>query len=717
MERGEVLSAHEQLNSVCFDSITFLKSNSLSSLNFEQKVLLKSKINRPQLDLSQKDGNVNRKFQSTWYSKYRWLCGSEESKTLHCYYCLMFGGEEPWSRTGITTIKNFEAKAVKHGGTKTHIKNAEMFHMLGRNRIDHCLLETSRLEAARHNENVTRNRRIVGRLVDVVCHLGRQEQAFRGHREDQESLNRGNYLETLNLLAIEEAFMKDHLETSSVFKGTSPEIQNDLIQSVSDAIREKIVEELSQSEFVAIQADETTDVSVKAQLSIIVRYVHESHIEERFLGFSDVSADKSAQGLASHILRVLKEYKIENKVICQTYDGATVMAGRLNGVQAIVREHCPMALFVHCYAHQLNLALLHGAKTIKEVKLFICNITAFHTFFSRSSTRSEVLRQQGFKLPHPAATRWNYNSRAVATIKEHYQELCNVMSYIIDSEDWDPESINCAIGLQNILKSPSFLFLLRLYNCIFIFTEHLFNILQAKTTSDVNLCINEIRQTKTNVASLRSDEFLQTCLEEVHKMNPETNHGALSLAQKRLAFEIIDSVTVQLDRRFEDVSNLSFVELLNHVKFTEYQKLFPEMQLKKLITLFPNIFCPSILKNELINIYNSGDKILCGPQLLAYICENQLETVYQETVKLLKLVLSIPVTSASSERSMSTLKRVKTYLRNSMNNARLSNLSMLSIEKELSHLCSRDPSFKERVIDIFAHMKTRRTELIYKKIL
>ena len=74
-----------------------------------------------------------------------------------------------------------------------------------------------------------------------MCHLGYQELAFRGHQENQESLNRGNYLGTLNLLATEEAFMKDHLQVSSVFKGTSPEIQNDLIQSVSDAVREKTV--------------------------------------------------------------------------------------------------------------------------------------------------------------------------------------------------------------------------------------------------------------------------------------------------------------------------------------------------------------------------------------------------------------------------------------------------------------------------------------------
>ena len=82
------------------------------------------------------------------------------------------------------------------------------------------------------------------------------------------------------------------------------------------------------------------------------------------------------------------------------------------------------------------------------------------------------------------------------------------------------------------------------------------------------------------------------------------------------------------------------------MKFNDYREHFSKMQHKKLITVFPNVFIASVLKNYLINIYNSG------PKLLVYTCE----LVYEQAVKLLKLILSIPVTSASTECSMSTLK-------------------------------------------------------------
>ena len=92
------------MNSDNFDSLEFLLKYEISTLPLEQKVLLKSKISRPPLDLSQKDGKIVRKFQKVWYSKYRWLSGCKRNKTLHCYYCLMFNGEEPWSKVGVGTI-------------------------------------------------------------------------------------------------------------------------------------------------------------------------------------------------------------------------------------------------------------------------------------------------------------------------------------------------------------------------------------------------------------------------------------------------------------------------------------------------------------------------------------------------------------------------------------------------------------------------------------
>ncbi len=68
--------------------------------------------------------------------------------------------------------------------------------------------------------------------------------------------------------------------------------------------------------------------------------------------------------------------------------------------------------------------------------------------------------------------------------------------------------------------------------------------------------------------------------------------------------------------------------------------------------------------------------------LLDFIFENELTQTFPEAVKLLQLILTIPATTVSVERSFSALKRIKSYTRNRMTNQRLSSLALMSIEKE-----------------------------------
>jgi len=53
-----------------------------------------------------------------------------------------------------------------------------------------------------------------------------------------------------------------------------------------------------------------------------------------------------------------------------------------------------------------------------------------------------------------------------------------------------------------------------------------------------------------------------------------------------------------------------------------------------------------------------------------------------EIDRLLKLYLTFPVTTATAERSFSSLRRVKTYLRSTMTSCRLNNLFLLYIHQD-----------------------------------
>jgi len=66
-----------------------------------------------------------------------------------------------------------------------------------------------------------------------------------------------------------------------------------------------------------------------------------------------------------------------------------------------------------------------------------------------------------------------------------------------------------------------------------------------------------------------------------------------------------------------------------------------------------------------------------------YLISTDLSDSLSQVTKLSSLIVTIPATSAGTERSFSCLKKIKTHLRNSQSQNRLSDLSLLSIEKQL----------------------------------
>jgi hypothetical protein len=74
----------------------------------------------------------------------------------------------------------------------------------------------------------------------------------------------------------------------------------------------------------------------------------------------------------------------------QTYDGASVMYGHINGAQTLVRREYPFATLSLCStaAHRLNLFLCQSAPTIAPVKIFFINTSAFSTSTSNTFTSS-----------------------------------------------------------------------------------------------------------------------------------------------------------------------------------------------------------------------------------------------------------------------------------------------------------------------------------------
>jgi hypothetical protein len=183
----------------------------------------------------------------------------------------------------------------------------------------------------KHNEKVKENRDILKRLIDMTLYLSTQELAFRGHDETETSLNQGNFKELAKLLSTYDEKFKTFLNESSVFSGLSKTIQNELIESITKVIIKTIELEVDKSICFSWQVDETTDISCLSQLSVIFRYAIDGKVIERFMGFFNVSQGRKADDLFNLLTTTFSRFNLPQKLVGQTYDGASVMAGELNG--------------------------------------------------------------------------------------------------------------------------------------------------------------------------------------------------------------------------------------------------------------------------------------------------------------------------------------------------------------------------------------------------
>jgi hypothetical protein len=625
-------------------------------------------------------------------------------------------------------MNNFINLKHRHENSKAHITSVMALIKFGKTRIDFCLSNVLKLSVQKHNEQVKKNQHILSCLIDATCFLASQELPFRAHDETGDSDNRGNYVELLHLLAKKDGYLSNHLETATVFQGVSSDIQNDLIDSIAEVLNTEISKEVEKAPFVAAIMDETVDISNRSQLSTVLRYVSPNgEVCERFVRFDNVSDDRTAAGLAEHLFGYMNEFKCGNKLVAQTYDGCAVMAGQHNGLQKLVRDKYPSALFVHCYAHKLNLVLKQSVEHIKECKVFFQTVSGFASFFSKSSKRSNALDEMvKRRFPSVSHTRWLYNSRLIELVSSNKVELEELFrSMKDDADEWDGETRACARGFYSILQEFDFNFLLNVFSYALPKSAALFKILQTKLF-DINYCLKKICDFQCELKALRDQfddiwsktegYFSEAEVREsvIPKKRQRIDMGDKKLPYRCLFYEIVDTITIQLADRYADFGQLEFLSLLNCEKYGQYVNNFPDSAFNSLKKSYGGYFEFPRLRTELTVIYSS-EEFRNQPvfKLMGHLITSGLIEALPEASKLVNLILTIPATSASVERSFSALKRIKTYLRSSQSQNRLSGLALMSIERRLLKSMMQRVTFYDSVIEVFDR-KGRRIDLKYK---
>ena len=126
------------------------------------------------------------------------------------------------------------------------------------------------------------------------------------------------------------------------------------------------------------------------------------------------------------------------------------MCGVRTGVQARLRCHSPLAIYIHCRCHQLQLASVYAAQSIKTVSPLQSNILAIRKLFHYSPKKAAVLREIQAVLAHPQLkmlkpvdTRWLSHSNAVHVIRRSISSLVAAFESIYE-EQGDAEAFGLA---------------------------------------------------------------------------------------------------------------------------------------------------------------------------------------------------------------------------------------------------------------------------------
>ena len=89
--------------------------------------------------------------------------------------------------------------------------------------------------------------------------------------------------------------------------------------------------------------------------------------------------------------------------------------------------------------------------------------------------------------------------------------------------------------------------------------------------------------------------------------------------------------------------------------------------------------------------------------VIKFMFQNGLHEVLPVLYKVCTILTTIPATSCSAERSFSDLRRIKTYLRSTMRQDRLSSLALICIERAYANRTLENDM--ENIIDIFGKRK------------
>lgn len=677
-------------------------------------------------------GGQKRKLSHQWLRENHWLRYSPSLDALYCVYCCLFGNRDSREKTFIHPVrdwKNLSALIKRHtakGGQHDGCVDAGESYLLIQEQKKPSIRSSV---SSQHEQDVARNRHSLRKIIEVIILCGRQNIPIRGHTEEK-----SNFMAILQSFAKDDPLLSQHLaihDKKATY--TSPDIQNEIIKLCGDHVRDTIVQSCNNSPCFAVIADEATDVSTREQVSLCIRFLDSKdgilYVREEFIGFIHTVSLKS-EALAQVILNALQDNGLDiTKIRAQCYDGAANMAGKRSGVQARIRQIVPLAYYVHCKAHCLNLALVHSSKEAC-VRTMMSTVQDIAFAFEYSSKRLEAFSDElqsddntkdqmenRTKLRTLCETRWSSRADALYTFKTAFPVIVHALEALQDDGDDKAGQF-----LAAILRFD-FIITLVVSEHVLSGTVALTKFLQ-KPECDL---LEAVKEAKVVIQRLRDerndplvwDELYTRAIDIAATFNIQPDvprrigrqqHRANYAVQNpkdywRVAvfYVFVDHLTQEIDTRLLQNEERYNAEYLLPVK-TRF--LTPDMALRIYNTYKEDLSSDvDSFKDEISRWTVKWRDSDAKPSKLLDTINHTSCNLYPCIYKIFSILLAMPASSATAERSFSAMRRIKNFLRATMADERLSGLAMMHVHREI-------PIDTDVIINTFATQKDRVLDFI-----
>ena len=439
----------------------------------------------------------------------------------------------------------------------------------------------------------------------------------------------------------------------------------------------------------------------KENLSLVIRFVDSTQtIREEFVGFHLCKEGTSGRAIKNVITNAVADLGLNmNDCRGQCYDGAGNMAGRLNGASTLIKEDYNKAIYFHCMNHRLNLCIADTC-SYQLVRDMMATVRKLSEFFNNSPKRQqhlvknikELLPNNNHEvLINVCRTRWVARIDGMDRIVEMLLPVASALEDISLNRDengdrgrgdWNVDSRNDA---QSLLNAITFTFVVAI-----VVVRHILDLTRPLTLKlqrkeiDLLKAKDEIALLKHALADMQRNidvrhhqlyveavelagsigvqpSMPRVAVRQVHRANapaadPEVYYRI------NLTKVFLDHCTQHIDRRFQNEVYSCYKGLYLVPKVMLSNAAVWKSRVREVCNDYrqdiPNI---AGLDGEFAlweRMWRDHQNVRADPipdrvsDTLAEVDKHAFCNIYT----ILQLLATLPMSSASSERSFSTLK-------------------------------------------------------------